>query len=220
MPFSSRLRCSRAAVVQPGRACRVDGHQDLAGSGGRCQPGGRVHDVAEDGDLDVVPLADGAEPDATGVDARADRNPWPIRGIVPGSAEQCRGRIDGAPRMIGAEEWRKRRNELVADELVDDAAVLVHDVRGDRVVAVERSCESPMAISRSPSAVEPRMSAKSVVPSTSAPPRRLSSCLLALTCTCSGSRPIASCRSSASRRPRLLRTEPHTAGSAGRREGD
>ena len=111
----------------PAARRRVDGHEDLAGSGGRRQPGGRVHDVADDGDLHVVPLADRAEPDAAGVDARADRNPWPAPGLrARFGRSRCGGRIDGAPSVIGAEEGRKRRDQLVADELVDDAAVLVH----------------------------------------------------------------------------------------------
>ena len=70
----------------------------------------------------MVPLANGTEPETAGMDSRADRNPWPIRGVVPGSAEQCRGRIDGAPGVIDAKERRERCDELVADELVDDAA--------------------------------------------------------------------------------------------------
>jgi hypothetical protein len=84
--------------------------------------------------------------------------------------EQREGSLDRTRRMaLAGQERDEHGDELVADELVDDA-VVVEDGRGcGRVELVEESAERGLPI-RSARAVEPRTSANRNVPSISAPP--------------------------------------------------
>src|SRR5437763_16440578 len=57
---------------------------------------------------------------------------------MAGGFEECESRSDGVPGMqLARERGDEDRNDLVADELVDDAFVVDHDSRGRRVETVE-----------------------------------------------------------------------------------
>jgi hypothetical protein len=89
---------------------------------------------------------------------------------VTGRHEQVARRGYALGRVLGtAEEREEQRDELVAHVLVNRPVVVEHGPTCDRVEPIE---QRPNSLGDIPSAsvVEPRISAKSIVASISAPP--------------------------------------------------
>ena len=86
-------------------------------------------------------IADGAEPHVPGVDAGTDRDPWSVGIGVAGGAQEVEASVHGALRMVRAEDRVEHRNDLVADELVDESVVGEHRGRCNRSESVEQVVE-------------------------------------------------------------------------------
>ena len=158
------------ARVEAGSGGGIRGDQDLAGSGRGGQPGGDVDGIADGGQLHVAP-----SPTAPN-QAMPVWTPAPMGTHGPfGSAWPVARGARGPPRRrvgvpLAGEQREEHRHQLVADELVDRAVVVEHDARRGGVEAIQHARGSPRTTCPRPAMVEPRMSAKSIVTSISAPP--------------------------------------------------